>query len=85
MILECMERGTRRHYIVEVKHWVSGKAVPGGQLRKFLNVIVNEKRDSGLFLSTSGFARNAGAAVGISQSLPPQYKPSHVQIRQQRR
>jgi restriction endonuclease Mrr len=63
LILECMEHGTRRHYIVEVKHWVCGKAVPGGQLRKFLNVVVNEKRDSGLFLSTSGFARNAGDAL----------------------
>jgi hypothetical protein len=59
IVLECMERGTRRSYIVEVKHWVSGQSVPGSHLKKFLHVVVNEKHDSGLFLSTSGFARNA--------------------------
>jgi len=59
IILECVERGTRRRYVVEVKHWVCGQAVPGSHLKKFLNVVVNEKHDSGLFLSTSGFARNA--------------------------
>jgi hypothetical protein len=59
MILECVERGTRRRYAVEVKHWVSGKQVHGLHLRKFLQVIVNEQHDSGLLLSTSGFALNA--------------------------
>jgi hypothetical protein len=59
IILECMERGTRRSYIVEVKHWVSGQSVPGSHLKKFLQVVINEKHDLGLFLSTSGFARNA--------------------------
>jgi restriction endonuclease Mrr len=63
IVLECVERGTRRRYIVEVKHWVCGKAVPGAYLKKFLNVIVNEKHDAGLFLSTSGFARNAYDAL----------------------
>lgn len=58
IVLECMERGTRRRYAVEVKHWISGKPVPGHPVKKFLQVIVNEKHDAGLFLSTSGFARN---------------------------
>jgi hypothetical protein len=59
IILECVERGTRKRYVVEVKHWISGKPVHGSHLRKFLAVIVNEQHDSGLILSTSGFARNA--------------------------
>lgn len=63
IVLECMERGTRRRYAVEIKHWVSGQAVPGSHLKKFLRVVVNEKHDSGLFLSTSGFAQNAYDAL----------------------
>ena len=59
IVLECVERGTRRRYVVEVKHWLSGQSVPGSHLKKFLRVIVNEKHDSGLFLSTSGFTHNA--------------------------
>lgn len=59
IVLQCMERGTRRRYIVEIKHWVSGQLVPGSHLKKFMHIIVNERHDSGLFLSTSGFARNA--------------------------
>lgn len=63
IVLSCMERGTKRRYVVEIKHWVSGKAVGGSYLKKFLDVIVNGEHDSGLFLSTSGFARNASDAV----------------------
>jgi hypothetical protein len=63
IILTCIERGARRQYVVEVKHWVSGKAVGGSYLKKFLDVIVSGKHDAGLFLSTSGFARNAQESV----------------------
>lgn len=63
IVLKCTERGTNRRYVVEVKHWRSGQAVPGSHLRKFLKVIVNEQHDAGLLLSTSGFARNAYDAL----------------------
>lgn len=63
IILMCMERGTKRRYVVEIKHWVSGKTVGGSHLKKFLDVIVSGEHDSGLFLSTSGFSRNAPDAV----------------------
>lgn len=63
VILSCVEKGTRRSYIVEIKHWVAGKRVGGSVLRKFVSVVVNEKHDSGLFLSTSGFAGNAFEAL----------------------
>jgi hypothetical protein len=63
IILECHERGARKRYIVEVKHWACGKPVPGQHLKRFLRVIINEQHDSGLILSTSGFAQNALESV----------------------
>jgi len=59
VILECTERGTKRSYIVEIKHWRSGQRVGEGKIREFLQVITREKRDGGLFLSTYGFVENA--------------------------
>ncbi|UYG09079.1 restriction endonuclease [Halomonas sp. M4R1S46] len=59
LVLHCMEQGTRRRYVVEVKHWVSGKRVGSTELLKFVEVVAKENHDAGLFLSTSGFNRNA--------------------------
>lgn len=61
VILTCWEGGTRRTYAVEIKHWTSGKRVPGSTLRKFLEVLVTDKFDLGLFLSTSGYGASAVA------------------------
>ena len=36
----------------EIKHWRSGSRVGGHALRNFLNVIVRESRQGGVFLST---------------------------------
>jgi restriction system protein len=63
IILECTELGTRRSYIVEIKHWVCGKSVGNRHVRKFVNVVLNEQHESGLFLSTSGFAGTAFESV----------------------
>jgi len=63
IVLSCVEKETRKQYAIEVKHWVSGQRVRGVDLRKFLEVVVNEQHDSGLFLSTSGFAHNAYQAI----------------------
>lgn len=59
LILEYDYDGRRRVYIVEVKHWRQGKRVGGDVVRKFVNVIVRERRDGGLLLSTSGYSRSA--------------------------
>lgn len=59
VILECRAKGTRKSYIVEIKHWRSGQRVGEGKIREFLQVITREKRDGGLFLSTYGFVENA--------------------------
>ena len=59
VLLECTVRGQRAEYVVEIKHWRSGSKVGGGALRSFLNVIVRESRQGGLFLSTYGYCDNA--------------------------
>ncbi|TCC99537.1 restriction endonuclease [Pedobacter hiemivivus] len=59
IILECNNKGTDESYIVEIKHWRSKQRVGATSIREFLSVICREKRKSGLFLSTYGFADNA--------------------------
>jgi hypothetical protein len=51
-------------YVVEVKHWRSGKRVGNKVVKDFLEVVVHERRRLGLLLSTSGFT--AGALKGIT-------------------
>lgn len=46
-------------YIVELKHWRSGKRVGENSVRDFVNVVAREHRDGGLVLSTHGFAEKA--------------------------
>lgn len=43
-------------FIVELKHWRSGKRVGKAAVSDFMSVIVAENRTGGLFLSTSGYA-----------------------------
>src|SRR5690606_23971965 len=59
IILECFNKETKKTYIVEIKHWRSGQRVGSSLVRDFINVIVNEKRDKGLYLSTFGYTNNA--------------------------
>lgn len=59
VILECTVDGALCSYVVEVKHWRSGKRAGGGILRDFLKVIVRERRDGGLFLSSHGLSETA--------------------------
>jgi len=59
IILTCSVRGKRSEYYVEVKHWRSSTRVGSGAVQKLLSVVVNEKKEGGLFLSTYGFTGNA--------------------------
>jgi restriction system protein len=59
IILRCEVGGKKRTYIVEVKHWRSGSRVGADAARDFLNVIVREGRDGGLYLSTYGYTGTA--------------------------
>ncbi len=58
VILECTIDDIQKTYIIEIKHWRSGQKVGQTAVKEFTNVIINEKRDKGLFLSTYGFSDN---------------------------
>jgi hypothetical protein len=75
IVLMCHERGVRQTYVVEIKHWVSGKRVGGGHLKKFLDVVVTSRHDSGLFLSTWGYP----VLVDTRPQLKGRRKVPHVQ------
>jgi hypothetical protein len=55
--------GELRSFIVEVKHWRSGKHVGGTVLTDFVRVVAHEEHEAGLILATYGFASNATAAL----------------------
>lgn len=59
LILEMIKEGASISYIVEVKHWRSRQKVGQNNIKEFIKVICNEKREKGLFLSTYGFTENA--------------------------
>jgi restriction system protein len=59
IVLECSVQGKLHTYIVEIKHWRSGIRVGSSAAKSFLNVIVREGREAGLFLSTYGYCDNA--------------------------
>jgi restriction system protein len=59
IILTCHVETQAHSYYVEVKHWRSGQRVGAGAITDFLNVIVNEEVNGGLYLSTYGYCSNA--------------------------
>jgi restriction system protein len=65
LILTCNIQQGEQSYIVELKHWRSGKGVGKVAVRDFLQVIIAENRSGGLFLSTSGYAE--GAFEGLTE------------------
>ncbi len=58
VVLRYSHNGEERIYLVEVKHWRSGKRVGGKELTNFVHVVAREKCDGGLFLSTYGYSRD---------------------------
>lgn len=59
LILVCHATSGKESFIVELKHWRSGKRVGRQSVLDFLHVVVAENRTGGLFLSTSGYAANS--------------------------
>lgn len=59
VILKCRVSGNDHTYFVELKHWRSQQKVGGQAARNFLQVIINEEVDGGLFLSSYGYCDNA--------------------------
>ena len=65
VILTVVENRRRRCFLVELKHWRSGKGVGIPAVRKFVKVVATERREGGLFLSTYGYSKTA--FEGLSQ------------------
>ncbi|MFD8246945.1 restriction endonuclease [Nocardia sp. NPDC059691] len=59
IVVELNTESGPKTYIVELKHWRSGKRVGDSSVREFVKVVARERRDAGLFLSTYGFTENA--------------------------
>jgi len=59
IILECKIFNEKNTFIVEIKHWRSGQRVGASMIKDFLKVILKEKREGGIFLSTYGYCDNA--------------------------
>lgn len=58
VILECTINDIQKSFIIEIKHWRSGQKVGKSAVKEFTNIIINEKREKGLYLSTYGFSDN---------------------------
>ena len=56
LILVWRANSGDQSFIIELKHWRSGKRVGRKSVSDFMSVIVSENRTGGLFLSTSGYA-----------------------------
>ena len=65
LILNCRATRGLESFIVELKHWRSGKRVGKAAVSDFFEVIVSEERSGGLFLSTSGY--NTDAFEGLTE------------------
>jgi len=63
LILEMTKDGAPITYIVEIKHWRSMQKVGQKYVKDFVEVVCNEKREKGLFISTYGFTENAFAGL----------------------
>lgn len=59
IILECTHYDTKKSYILEIKHWCSQQKVGYKLIKNFIEVIINEKREKGIFVSTFGYTNNA--------------------------
>lgn len=61
-------------YLIEIKHWKAPNKVGSNELSDFLQVIVNEKSDGGLYLSTSGYCSNAFEQLKVITKKPVNYQ-----------
>lgn len=58
VILECIVDDIQKSFIIEIKHWRSGQKVGQAAVKEFTNIVISEKRDMGVYLSTYGFTSN---------------------------
>lgn len=67
IILRFTIKGSAKKFLVEVKHWRSGKRVGPGVVTDFVEVVANEKSEGGLVLSSSGFSPTALALTEVER------------------
>lgn len=67
LVLECRITGEKQTYIVEVKHWRSGKRVGKKSVTDFVNVVAREQRHGGLFVSSSGYSEEVEVLAEIER------------------
>jgi len=63
VIVEFTIDGEKKSYLIELKHWRSGKRVGRKPVIEFVHVVASEKKTGGLFLATYGFSRKAIEAL----------------------
>lgn len=63
IVLNCQTAKGNESFIIEMKHWRTGKRVGKSAISHFLQVIVCEERSGGLLLSSSGYTRDASEAL----------------------
>lgn len=56
IVAECILKGKRASYYIEIKHWLKQR-VGVDSVKHFMQVNVSDGTDGGLFLSSSGFAK----------------------------
>jgi hypothetical protein len=61
--IDLIVRAKSSTYIVQAKHWTSGKKVGGSVLKATISIALHRGADAGIVLSSSGFAKNAATAV----------------------
>jgi len=59
-----------RRYLIEVKHWRSAKRVGPKVIEKLGAVVLREKAENGIVLSTSGFSENVMSARIVAARAP---------------
>lgn len=67
IVLQCQIAGERHSYIVEVKHWRSGKKVKRAYVSDFVKVVAREGRHGGIFVSSSGYADDVETLTEIER------------------
>jgi restriction system protein len=67
LILECRIRGDEHSYIVEVKHWRSGKKVSKRYVSDFVKVVAREEHQGGMFVSSSGYASDIESLTEVER------------------
>lgn len=67
LIAQCNFAGSNRTYLIEVKHWRSSTKVGISHINSFVSVILKEKADRGLFLSSGGYNNNVFESLTVTQ------------------